>query len=152
MANSFIQVDPDSTGKKVDTEETTVGANTVERERQIQVPGSSPVGCSIAHLVAAGGGDATSVKASAGQLYGIQIFNNATYPVYVKFHNIASAPTAGSGVVFTVGVQAGLPKDLVLPWGAAFSTGIGMTIVKGIADTNATGVAASDCVVDVFYA
>lgn len=33
MSDAFIQVPPDSTGKKVDTSELTVGANTVERQR-----------------------------------------------------------------------------------------------------------------------
>jgi hypothetical protein len=33
VADGIIQVDPDSTGKKVDTEQLTVGANTVERQR-----------------------------------------------------------------------------------------------------------------------
>lgn len=40
MADSYIQMPADSTGKKVDTEQLTVGANTVERER-IQVTGAA---------------------------------------------------------------------------------------------------------------
>src|SRR5688572_16794278 len=40
MADGFVQVPPDSTGKKVDAEEITVGAQTVERQR-IQVAGAS---------------------------------------------------------------------------------------------------------------
>lgn len=40
MSDSFIQVPPDSTGKKLDTEQLTVGANTVERER-MQIAGDS---------------------------------------------------------------------------------------------------------------
>lgn len=38
MSDAFIQVPPDSTGKKVDAEELVVGANTVERQR-IQITG-----------------------------------------------------------------------------------------------------------------
>src|SRR6266550_8164432 len=33
MADGFVQVAPDSTGKKIDNSEITVGANTVERQR-----------------------------------------------------------------------------------------------------------------------
>ena len=33
MADQFVQVPADSTGKKIDTSELTVGANTVERQR-----------------------------------------------------------------------------------------------------------------------
>lgn len=40
MSDSYIQVPPDSTGKKTDCEELTVGANTVERQR-IQVAGTA---------------------------------------------------------------------------------------------------------------
>lgn len=39
MANQYIQVPTDSSGKKVDVEELTVGANTVERQR-VQVAGT----------------------------------------------------------------------------------------------------------------
>src|SRR5205085_12411590 len=103
---------------------------------------------SSSHTVSAATANATIVKASAGTLHAVHAFNNAAYPVYVKFHNIASSPTAGSGVVLTVGVQAGRERDVRLPAGGrACSTGIGMTIVKDIADAGTTAVALSDCTV-----
>ena len=108
-------------------------------------------GCSDFHLVAAASTNANNVKASAGQLYGITVFNNAAYPIYVKFHNTAGVPTAGVGVVRTFGVQAGMQGFYEQVNGVAFSTGIAITIVKGIADADATAVAANDCVVDVEY-
>lgn len=108
-------------------------------------------GCSNFHLVSAATTNANNIKASAGQLFGLVIFNNAAYPIYVKFHNTAVAPTAGIGVVKTVGVQAGLALVYANPNGIAFSTGIAITIVKGITDADATAVALSDCVVDVEY-
>lgn len=108
-------------------------------------------GYSRFHLVAAGSTNATSVKASAGQLYGVSVFNNAAYPVYVKFYNTASTPTVGTGVVRTFGVQAGVGLSIQYPSGVAFATGIGLSITKGIADADATAVVASDCVVDVDY-
>jgi len=107
--------------------------------------------CSNTHLVAAASTNATSVKASAGLLVGVRVFNNALYPIYVKFHNTAAAPTPGAGVVKTIAVQAGMQRDVVIPGGHYFSTGIGMSIVKGITDADATAVALSDCVVDVEY-
>lgn len=109
-------------------------------------------GCSNFHLVSAGSDNATRIKASAGQVYGIRVFNNAAYPVYVKLHDTAAnPPTAGSGVVKTVGVQAGTQRDLEIPKGMVFSTGIGVSIVKGITDASTTAVVASDCVIDVEY-
>ena len=109
-------------------------------------------GCSNYHAVAAGSTNAANIKASAGQIYGVRVFNNAAYPVYVKFHNDAGTPTPGTGVVKTIGVQAGQAVNLDQPMGIAFSTGIAISIVKGLADADATAVAAADCVVDVEYA
>lgn len=107
-----------------------------------------------AHIVAAGtaGGDAGVVKASAGQLYGVHVFNKADYPVYVKIHNLASAPTPGTtAVVRTIGVQAGLSADVIYTHGLALGTGIAYSIVKLLPDNDATAVVAADCVVDFDY-
>jgi hypothetical protein len=107
--------------------------------------------CSNAHLVAAATTNATNVKASPGLLVAVRVFNLALYPVYVKLHNNAGVPVAGVGVVKTIGVQAGQARDVLIPGGHYFATGIAFTIVKGITDGDATAVALSDCVVDVEY-
>jgi hypothetical protein len=103
------------------------------------------------HTVAAASTNAKNLKASAGLLSGVRIFNNAAYPIYVKFHNAAGAPVAGAGVVKTIGVQAGQSRDVEIEGGHYFSLGIAMTIVKGITDADATPVALNDCTVDVEY-
>lgn len=108
-------------------------------------------GTSVFHLVSAGSTNANNIKASAGQIYGWSIFNNAAYTVFVKFYNTAGTPTAGTGVIQTVGVQAGLPNTYSSVFGIPYGTGIGITITKGIADSDATAVLASDCVVEVYY-
>jgi hypothetical protein len=107
---------------------------------------------STAHLISAGSVNATSVKAAAGTLKSVHVYNNADTPRYVKFHNTAGAPTAGAGVVLTVGVQAGLHRDFVLPdGGRAFTTGIAFTTVTGIADADNAAVTASDLSIEVVY-
>ncbi len=108
-------------------------------------------GHSTAHLVAAGSTNATSVKASAGQVYAVTIFNAAAAPRYVKFHNTAGTPTAGASVVRTFGVQAGVTYHFTFPNGLAFATGIAFTTVTGIADADTAAVTASDLVIDVAY-
>lgn len=150
-SNSYVQVDADGVGKKVDTEDLTVSGNDVFRQRVILVPGSQPQGCQDFHAVALATTNAASVKVSPGQVYGWKIFNNAAYPIYVKLHNTAGAPTPGAGVVQTIAVQAGEAEAFFLPTGIAFATGIGISIVKGIADNDATAVAANDAVIDLFF-
>jgi hypothetical protein len=109
-----------------------------------------PVGAPY-HLVAAGTTNAQNVKASAGVVRMVSGLNIANYPLFIKFHNNAGTPTAGVGVVFTVGAQAGMPFKVAPPGGVKFATGIAITIVKGITDADATAVAAGDAVLDVFY-
>lgn len=112
---------------------------------------STTGGCSTYHAVAGASTNTANVKASAGQVYGVVVFNNAAYPVYVKLHNTAGTPTAGAGVVRTIGVQAGATVSASFPRGLAFGTGIGISIVKDIADAGTTVLVASDCVVDLEY-
>ncbi len=122
----------------------------------ITVDGSlsfTPSTVSALHAVAAASDNAASVKASAGTLYGISFYNNAAYPIYVKFHNTAGTPTAGTGVVRTFAIQAGTQRDVVIPQGGvAFATGIGLTIVKDLADNGTTATAANDAVGEIWYA
>lgn len=104
---------------------------------------------------AANSNNAISVKASAGQVFGVHIYNNAPYPIYVKLYNKATAPAPGSDnalLVRRIGIQAGTQRDLSFPSGLQFSTGIGLAIVKGITDTDNTSVAVNDALVEVEYA
>jgi hypothetical protein len=114
------------------------------------VPNTSG-GLSNYHVVSAGSTNAANIKASAGQVYGWTIYNNAAYPVYVKLHNTAGTPTAGSGVVKTIALPAGGGSNRDSDIGMAFATGIGISIVKDITDAGTTAVLASDCVVDIEY-
>jgi hypothetical protein len=111
-------------------------------------------GCAGYHTVATGSNNAASIKGTAGQLYGVHVFNNAAYPVYVKIYNKATAPapaTDNALLIDVIGVQAGTQRDWVQPDGKAYGTGIGIAIVKNIGDTDNTSVVANDAVVDVDY-
>jgi hypothetical protein len=107
---------------------------------------------STAHLITAATANPTVVKASAGKLRSVNVLNKSDVPLYVKFHNQATSPTAGTGVVFTVGVQAGTQRDMVLPGGGReFTAGIAMTVVRDAADAGTTAVAAEDGIIEVSY-
>jgi hypothetical protein len=107
---------------------------------------------SRSHLVSAASTNATSAKASAGRLLGWNITNTNAAIRYVKLHNIATAPTAGTGVVQTIGVPPTATVNYSLEGGIAFATGIGFTTVTGSADADATAVGAGDLIIDLFFA
>lgn len=106
---------------------------------------------SAAHLVSAATTNPTVIKASAGRLLGWAIANTSAAWRYVKLHNQATAPTAGSGVVRTIAVPPGGLAQLHLTAGVAFTAGIAMTTVTGSADADATAVGAGDLVGEVFF-
>lgn len=110
-------------------------------------------GLTFTHFVAAASDNATSLKGSAGQVYDVDIFNNAAYPVYVKLYNKATSPTScgATSLVKVIGVQAGTGRNLVEPNGLAFGTGIGYCVTKGITDADDTAVLISDATVDIAY-
>jgi hypothetical protein len=103
------------------------------------------------HIVTTGANnEKASLKGSAGQLYRVSIYNGESYPIFVKFHNTAGVPTPGTtAVVLALGVDAGLHRDFDAPKGIAFGTGIGITVTKLVADTDATQVG-TNSVIDVF--
>ncbi len=94
-----------------------------------------------------------NVKASAGQVYSYYIFNAATSIRYVKFYNSASAPTAGTGTpLMTIPVPAGSAVVYSTDMGIAFSSGIGLTCVTGLADNNTTVATANELIINLNYA
>lgn len=198
MAESYIGLPLDGTGKKLRTETQVINSNTVHQEGMlianpttadvasvlaastatsatdnplvVALHPSSPLpsgtsvighvvvdpgtsgGCSVYHKVAAANNNAVTIKGSAGQVYSWNIFNNTTYPIYVKLYNETSTPNPAADTVFkTIGVQAGTHVSGGEPNGIAMGTGIGIAIVTGISDTDNTAVAASDCVADIQY-
>lgn len=106
-------------------------------------------------LISAASTNATSLKASAGQVYGIQVFNLNTSPRYLKLYNKASAPTVGTDTpvkVFMIpGNAAG--SGIVSNWtnGVEFTTGIAYALTTGIADSDTGAVAASEIALNIDY-
>lgn len=109
-------------------------------------------GLTTYHLVSAATTNATVVKASAGQLYGYYIYNNATSMRKVAFHNTASAPTAGASIFFTINLPASAAANVEFAMGIAFSSGIAITTVTDNTDAGATAVASGDLTINLFYA
>jgi hypothetical protein len=112
-------------------------------------------GLSVSSAILASGTNATSVKASAGQIYKIECFNNSANIAYLKIYNTAGTPTAGSGTPFArcliPGNASGAGFVTSYEVGDALGTGIGYTVTGGIADNDTTSVAASAFIVNIHY-
>jgi hypothetical protein len=112
-------------------------------------------GLTISSTLIASGTNATSVKASAGQLYKIEITNNSANIGYLKIYNTAGTPTAGSGTpvirLMCPASASGAGAVSTYDNGVAFATGIGFTFTGGIADADTTSVAASAFIVNLYY-
>ena len=115
-----------------------------------QTPATSG-GLTTYHLVSAATTNATVVKASAGQVFGWYIYNSNASARKIAFHNTASTPTAGASVYFSLVIPPASGANVEMTNGIAFSTGIAFTTVTGLADSDATAVAANDLVINIFY-
>jgi hypothetical protein len=108
-------------------------------------------GATVFHLASAGSTNATNIKASAGKVTGWYIYNSNAAARKVAFHNSASAPTAGTSVYFSLMIPPSSGANCPFPDGIDFSAGIGITTVTGLADSDSTGVAANDLIINIFY-
>jgi hypothetical protein len=107
-------------------------------------------------LISAATTNATSVKASAGQVYAIYAHNLNAAVRYLKLYNKASAPTVGTDTpVLTLPIPgntagAGFVLDTG-GMGIAFATGIALALTTGVADADTGAVAASEIVCTVLF-
>jgi|SRR5581483_1205327 len=109
-------------------------------------------GLTLLHIVSAASTNATSTKASAGQVYHVCLNNNTSYPVFLKLYNKATAPTVGTDTpVHVLKADSGISSCEATEEGYAFGTGIALALTKGIADTDNTAVALNDATVEVAY-
>jgi hypothetical protein len=109
-------------------------------------------GGTASRINSAASNNLTSVKASAGQLYTIDVFNVAAYNVFLKLYNKASAPVVASDTpVMTIPIQAGGGYSKTWTMGLPFSTGIAYAIVKLQADTDNTNVVAGDLTGNILW-
>ena len=101
---------------------------------------------STARLLSAGAStNATSVKASAGRVYGAQGYNAAASVRYLKLYDKAAAPTVGTDTpvkTVTLPPLTAFALDWVL--GYAFENGIAFALTTGGADADTGALTAAD--------
>lgn len=123
-------------------------------QKAIPVAGAAG-GATPFKLVSAASTNPTSVKGSAGTLYGIQVTSINAAIRYLKLYDKASAPTVGTDtpvkVIGIPGNAAGAGAMIALPVGVAFATGIALALTTGIADADTGAVAASEIAVNLDY-
>lgn len=109
-------------------------------------------GSTASHTMSGASTNATSLKGSAGMLYGFSISNANASARYFKLYNKASSPTVGTDTpVMTVQVPGNGTVIRAFPVGLVFGTGIAWAATGGIADSDTTAIGSNDCSIDIDY-
>jgi len=106
---------------------------------------ATPATPSASNINSAATTNATSVKSTAGTLYGVTASNVGAGAAYLKLYNKASAPTVGTDVpVLVVPIPAsGVVNIGFGAIGHRFATGIALAITGAAVDSDTTAVAAA---------
>lgn len=107
-------------------------------------------------VVSAASTNATSVKASIGEIGFIYAVNLNAAVRYLKLYNKASAPTVGTDTpIATLPIPAsatGAGFSLAIPGGVTLGTGIALALTTGAADSDTGAVAANEIFIFMGYA
>jgi hypothetical protein len=135
---------------KVGIDQTTPGTTNAVQD----IPGTSGGLLIYRNFQTSGAVIAAAVKASAGQVYSIEVYNINATAVYVRLYNQTASPGTGDTVVWSgivPGNTAGAGFVKSWPQGMAFSTGIGVRVTNAIADTDNTALTANTVMLNVEY-
>lgn len=89
----------------------------------------------------------TLVSSTARVVRSIDVYNEATYTVYLKLFDKATAPVAGTDTSFwTIPIPSGSGFSRTFYWGLPVSNGFGYAITKNKVDTDTTAVANDDLI------
>ena len=126
--------------------------NSTSHWLNVALQASTTGGSTPSHTMSAASTNATSLKASAGQVYGLSISNANAAARYFKLYNKASAPTVGTDTpVLTLQVPANGTVIRAYPVGLALGTGIAWAATAVITDADTTAIGANDLSVDIDY-
>lgn len=157
MADNFT-ANAGSGGSTFASDECVIAAATVQVPRVKVGAGRDSVYADVATsftLISAASTNATSLKASAGTLYSLEVFNINAAVRYIKFYNKASAPTVGTDTPVATyaipGATTGGGFVISWPFGKDFSTGIAYALTTGGAATDTNAVAATEIFVNGSY-
>lgn len=135
---------------------TVVGTGTLATQAQ-PTPVTSG-GLTPCYLQATASTNSTNCKGSAGQMYGYRVTNTGSGPQFVRFYNLATAPTCSSATGFVEGFAvpgtagstgAGITQSMDM--GVAYGTGIGFCLTGAIGPTDTTNAVASTTQITIYY-
>jgi hypothetical protein len=96
-------------------------------------------------VLAAATTNATSVKTTAGRVYGYSLSNPSAAVKSFKFYDMATAPTVGTSTpALTIVIPAGQTVSASFPFPIPFTTGIAYAITGLATDADTTAVAVND--------
>jgi len=117
------------------------------------MPRTTSSGLLIAKINAAATTNATSVKASAGAIYGWALTNTTAVTQVVHVYNLATAPTVGTTVpIYNIVLPAS--GGMVMPIGLInipCATGVAYSITTGLTDLDATATTINAVVGTIWY-
>ena len=121
----------------------------------VQSVGFATGSTSIGRLISGATTNATSLKASAGNVYAVIVTNTNAAVRYFKLYNKATSPTVGTDTpVITLavpGATTGGGVVLSVPQGISFGTGIAYATTTGAADSDTAAVAANEIIATIIY-
>lgn len=119
---------------------------------EVKLEPATSGGCDAYHRKATADTNLAAIKASAGQVYAIEVFNFKAATIFVKFYNKATAPVLASDVpILVIPFFQLWARSVEFVNGVQFTTGIAIAITAGIGDTDATALALNDCILNVLY-
>jgi hypothetical protein len=128
------------------------GSITVDGTVTANLAPTTSGGLSVHRTLSAASTNATSVKASAGQVYGWYVTNSNSSPRYVKLYDKASAPTVGSDTPkMTILVPGSGGANVEFSMGIPFPSGIAFAMTTGAADADTGAVASNEVILNLLY-
>lgn len=150
-----VRQDTDAAGSGTDNDYECLKVTGGRLKTQAKQVAVTDGGTTPSKTISAASTNATSVKASAGNLYGLHASNINAAVRYLKLYNKASAPTVGTDTpVMTLaipGATTGGRLDVEFAMPLSFATGIAFALTTGVADSDTGAVAANEQVVNLSY-
>jgi hypothetical protein len=116
---------------------------------------AGPSGSPAPVISAASSTNLTTLKSTAGQLYGVVIGNSNASPRYVKFYNTTSATVGTTTPVLTILVPGNTSgAGVVASWDSGISlggSGIAVAITTGVANNDTGTTTGTEVVVNAFW-